>query len=165
MSYQDGWAAINLEMPARVPRTEYSAEGHWELISAVTGMDVSVGSSSEMKAKASHAFKQAWNYDFLWNILTYNQVFGDKYTKMGHAEYASGGTDYDNEIRQLYDDPEKALGFDPWELYGERDQSILIKEFNQHYENSCNLHFTIMMYMKNSAGVRKVNSKNSGGCL
>ncbi len=26
MSYHDGWAAIHLEMPARVPRTEYSAE-------------------------------------------------------------------------------------------------------------------------------------------
>ena len=26
MSYEDGWAAINLQMPKRVPRTEYSAK-------------------------------------------------------------------------------------------------------------------------------------------
>ena len=31
MSYQDGMAALNLEMPSRVPRTEYSAVQHWEL--------------------------------------------------------------------------------------------------------------------------------------
>jgi hypothetical protein len=37
MSYQDGWAAIQLEMPACIPRTEYSAENHWDLIQAVTG--------------------------------------------------------------------------------------------------------------------------------
>lgn len=32
MSYEDGMVAINLEMPPRVPRTEYSADGHWELV-------------------------------------------------------------------------------------------------------------------------------------
>ena len=32
MSYVDGWSAINLEMPDRVPRTEYSADMHWDLI-------------------------------------------------------------------------------------------------------------------------------------
>ena len=32
MSYQDGMAALNLEMPSRVPRTEYSAAQHWELV-------------------------------------------------------------------------------------------------------------------------------------
>jgi hypothetical protein len=42
MSHEDGWAAINLEMPARVPRTEYSAHDYnWELVKAVTGCDVS----------------------------------------------------------------------------------------------------------------------------
>lgn len=37
MSCEDGWAAINLEMPPRVPRTEYSLEGHWGVLRAVTG--------------------------------------------------------------------------------------------------------------------------------
>ena len=32
MSYQDGMAALNLEMPDRVPRTEYSVEKYWVLI-------------------------------------------------------------------------------------------------------------------------------------
>ena len=32
MSYQEGWAAINLEMPDKIPRTEYSADRHWKLV-------------------------------------------------------------------------------------------------------------------------------------
>ena len=47
MSYQDGWAAINLDMPRTIPRTEYSAEGHWALIKSVTGIDVSVDSADD----------------------------------------------------------------------------------------------------------------------
>ena len=35
MSYEDGWAALNLEMPTRIPRTEYSVQMHWDLIRAV----------------------------------------------------------------------------------------------------------------------------------
>ena len=40
MSFKDGWSAINLEMPARVPHTEYSVESHWGVVKAVTGLDV-----------------------------------------------------------------------------------------------------------------------------
>jgi len=39
MSYEDGWAALNLEMPKRIPRTEYSATMHWDLMKVVTGID------------------------------------------------------------------------------------------------------------------------------
>ena len=36
MSFECGWSALNLEMPDRVPRTEYSlAEYHFPLISRV----------------------------------------------------------------------------------------------------------------------------------
>ena len=37
MPYLDGWTAIRLEMPACIPRIEYLAENHWDLIQAVTG--------------------------------------------------------------------------------------------------------------------------------
>ena len=37
MSYADGMAAINLEMPAKIPRTEYSAHFHWDLVNTVCG--------------------------------------------------------------------------------------------------------------------------------
>jgi hypothetical protein len=53
MSYKDGMAAINLEMADRVPRTEYSASRHWDLVQEVTKINVSENSSEKVKAKAS----------------------------------------------------------------------------------------------------------------
>ena len=48
MSYIDGMAAIHLEMPDKVPRTEYSADFHWELIQTVTGIPVHENSPAEV---------------------------------------------------------------------------------------------------------------------
>lgn len=137
MSYADGMAAINLEMPSRVPRTEYSAEGHWNLIKAVTGINVNAHSSEDVRMRASREFIKLWNYDFIWSILVHNQVFGDFRTKMGHAVYASEGVDYSNDIYCPFDEPENALKFDPWETYGSKDKSILIKDFEKHYRQNC----------------------------
>lgn len=137
MSYTDGMAAINLEMPDRVPRTEYSAESHWDLVKKVTGIDVGQNSSREVKTKASSAFVTAWNYDFIWNTFIDSGVFGEKRTKMGHAVYSTGGTDYDNKISALFENPEDALNFDPWEFYGSRNKSILIRDFNNNYDQRC----------------------------
>ncbi len=85
MSYEDGWAAINLEKPSRIPRTEYSAEMHWELITAVTGIKVDEHSSLELQQRAGTAFMKAWNYDFYWSTLISRDEFGVVHTNMGHA--------------------------------------------------------------------------------
>lgn len=113
MSYKDGIAAINLEMTDRIPRTEYSALSHWELVSKVTGDNIDETSSEQDREKAKKMFLKAWNYDFNWSILTSSQIFEGKHTYMGHAEYASGGMDYNTNTFQLYDDPFEALKFDP----------------------------------------------------
>ncbi len=76
MSYSDGMAAIDLEMPSRVPRTEYSAHTHWKLINAVTGTDISPKSSDKEKRAAGNSFIKAWNYDFMWSTLISSNVFG-----------------------------------------------------------------------------------------
>ena len=89
MSYTDGWAALNLDMPGRVPRTEFSADGHWELVSAVTGLNVDYTSDPEVRGDAARRFIKLWNYDFIWNTLIGNQIFGDVQTRMGHANYAA----------------------------------------------------------------------------
>jgi hypothetical protein len=65
MSYADGWAAMNLAMPARVTRVEFDADCHWELVKAVTGIPVTVESPNEVKHQARLAFIRAWNYDIL----------------------------------------------------------------------------------------------------
>lgn len=137
MSYSDGLAAINLEMPDRVPRTEYSAECHWDLVKSVTGIDVNAFSSEEIRSKASREFIRAWNYDFIWNILIHAPVFGDFRTKMGHAVYASGGVDYNNDVNCPFEEPEDALKFDPWAVYGAKDKKQLILDFENHYQQNC----------------------------
>ena len=137
MSYTDGMAAIHLEMPARIPRTEYSADSHWELVSAVTGLAVSQASPDDVKARARQAFMKAWSYDLRWSILIGRQEFGDRRTRMGHAVYAAEGTDYDDRISVLFDDPEAALAFDPLSLYGSQDQAMLVRRFNEHFAANC----------------------------
>jgi hypothetical protein len=136
MSYQDGWDALNMRMPPRVPRTEYSLEFHWDLIRKVTGIDVAPQSDDGTKRKASAALVKAYNYDFIWSVLIHNQIFNDKRTNMGHAEYQAGGTDYRKIGKALYDDPDKALAMDPWELYGPSDEKKLIADFNDHFRKN-----------------------------
>jgi len=123
VSYEDGWAAINLEKPSRIPRTEYSAEMHWGLISAVTGLKVDEHSSPEVQQQAGGAFMRAWNYDFYWSTLISRDEFGPVQTNMGHAEYAAGGTDWNQDIQTLFTDPEDILNFDPWEQLGTRNRT------------------------------------------
>ena len=140
MSYEDGWAAINLEMPKRIPRTEYSADGHWDLIKAVTGIDVRVESSDEVKSEAQVAFMRAWNYDFFWSTLIGRAEFGEVYTDMGHAEYAAGGVDRRDTIFCPFKEFEEVLNFDPWEVLGEKDGRELTHRFGAHYQANCQTH-------------------------
>ena len=136
MSYDDGWMAINLEMPGRVPRTEYSVDNHWEVVRAVTGLDVDAHISLADRDAAGTAFRKAWNFDFVWNVLIGSHVFGDKCTKMGHAEYATGGTDFNTKIHELYTDPDEAIKFDPFELYGAVDTAKAVRDFNAHFQRA-----------------------------
>ena len=136
MSFKDGMSAINLEMPPRVPRTEYSVSEHWSLVSIVTGIEVNAHSDKETQRKASSAFKKAWNYDFDWNILIHQDEYGGKHTSMGHAVYAESGTDFDDDVSKLFEDPEDVYDVDFDEFLGKRDQSEILKRFNAAYDKS-----------------------------
>ncbi len=140
MSLSDGLAAINLEMPDRIPRTEYSADMHWDLVRAVTGIDVGVDSPDEVKDRAGVAFMRAWNYDFFWSTLIGRDEFGDLCTDMGHAEYAAGGVDRRDTIYCPFETPEEVLSFDPWEAFGEKDRLELTHRFEAHYQANCGRH-------------------------
>lgn len=134
MSLHDGMAALNLEFSGRVPRTEYSAESNWELISAVLGRKVTVHDSDEVRAKATLEFKKAWNYDFSWNILVHSNYLTGKKTSMGHAAYASEDSDFIDNREEAFEDPEDVLACDPYELYGKLDHSKMVREFNENYD-------------------------------
>ena len=134
MSYTDGMAAINLEMPKRIPRTEYSADGHWKLIKAVTGIEVDHDSSVDIRSRAAKSFMKAWNYDFIWHTLISRQVFGELATSMGHATYADGDVDFDINVHCSFKDTADVIGFDPWESIGKKDQKDLINDFEVDYK-------------------------------
>ena len=137
MSLEDGMAALNLEAPARVPRTEYGPEGHWELVKIVTGIDVGVDSSPELQGRARRAFCEAWNYDLFWSTLIGGADLAEKRTSMGHAVYAAGGVDWNEDISCPFKTPEEVLALDPWETYGERDRGEIVRRFEEHYRANC----------------------------
>lgn len=137
MSYQDGLAALNLEMPDFVPRTEYSAEMHWELIEAVTGIHVSNDSSTQQQTEAASAFMKAWNYGLSWNVFADHAQLGKYYSDMGHANYASEGEDFRPVGESVFRDEDDVLTFDAMECLGRKNTADLVKLFNNNYEKNC----------------------------
>jgi len=133
MSYKNGMAALNMEMPDIVPRMEYSADFHWELVNKVTGSFINKSSPPEARHAASNAFINAWDYGMVWSTLTYNQIFGEKRTDMGHAVYSDN--DFSDTVFELFNDPEDVYSYDMYEAYGNRDVNILTAEYNAHYES------------------------------
>ncbi len=137
MPFDDGWAALNLEMSARVPRTEYSVEHHWPLISQVTGITVSSDSDTATQERAQREFRRAWKFDLQWSTLISRHDLGAVRSYMGHAEYLEDGSDFDTAIVSAFEDPEEALAFDPWESYGPIDQRETTRRFEEHYKANC----------------------------
>ena len=138
MSIENGKAAFSLQMTDYVPRTEYSASAHWELVKAVTGISVDAFSTPEQQGKASAEFIKAWDYAFNWNVRLYSTVFGEYQASMGHAEYASSGVDYSSETFVAIKDEDEALEFDPIEAFGPVNLPEWIKNFEDDYNNNFN---------------------------
>jgi hypothetical protein len=138
MSYEDGMSAINLQMPKRVPRTEYSAQIHWDLIKAVTGKQVNQNSHVEIKQEAQKAFYKAWNYDLFWRTYIAGDELDNMRTKMGHAEYAVEGSDYSTDIVCPFQNIDEVLNFDPLNVYGRKNKDELIHRFEEDYKKACN---------------------------
>jgi len=137
MSFEDGWSAINLQMPVRVPHTEYSVESHWEVVNAVTGLDVGPHSSIQEQRNASRALIKAWNYDFMWSTLISGELYTKYKTDMGHAEYAAGGVDRRDTIYCPFKTPEAVLDFNFLDTYGPCDRPGWKIRFEQHYRDNC----------------------------
>lgn len=139
MSYELGWSALNMEMTNTVPRTEYSAANHWELVRRVTGMDTS---KTANRPAASQAFMKAWDYSFNWSIAINRVQIAAKgpITDMGHAEYqesVDGTSDYRDHVEVAYPDPDIALNLDIPAVYGEFSQAEIIAIYEKAYANSC----------------------------
>ncbi len=147
MSYKNGWAAINMEFSDKVPRTEYSAGFHWDLIKTVTGIDTSIESNRQA---ARREFLKRWDYSMDWSIMVHNSFLeekGGRTTKMGHAVYQADGSDYSEKVTQAFSTPEEAITLDPCKEFGEFDQQDLIRRFEQHYKNKCEVNGSDMVNM------------------
>lgn len=147
MSYEDGISATNLDMPPRVPRTEYSvARYHWELINEVTGYEVSHDSVSKKNdvrerlagkaAKASREFVKRWNFDFMWNTLVDSSYMKGRKTDMGHATYAQGGGDHREAQGSPFDNLDQVYNFDPMQEYGGISRRRMREEFEIDQEEN-----------------------------
>jgi hypothetical protein len=136
MSYQSGRAALNLELTDKVPRVEYSADSHWDLVKAVTGIDTSIPANRE---KARREFIRLWDYAFLWSTDIGNRFFeerGGRSTHMGHAVYAEledGRSDYDDRISKGFESLDEIYDLDLCREYGEFDHRRLVRDFEHRY--------------------------------
>ncbi len=140
MSFQDGMDALNLKMPNKIPRTEYSASRYWSLIKAVTGIDVAEDSYDFVKIEATKAFERAWDFGFNWMVLTQAEALNACRTKMGHANFAEMGVDFSGDVECPFTDVEQVLQFDPFEVYEIRDHKTLVQHYNWHYANRLQNH-------------------------
>lgn len=139
MSYKYGMAAINLEMTDKVPRVEYSADMHWELVERVTGISINANSDEITQNKARAAFQKEWDYGYVWRTGVSAPVLDKCRTKLGHAIYATGGVDFDIEQTCPFKDPEEAFDFQPEEVYGTKSEAELVNYFNDLYKSVCEL--------------------------
>lgn len=136
MLYEKGLAALNLEMTDRVYRTEYSVFGHSKLIEAVTGININ-GAEPETVLRAQRSFAQAWDYCLNWNVLIGRGHLGKYVSSMGHAVYAEGGVDRNDNVYELFTDEEDVFAFDPAESLPQYGEAELIRQFEDNYRGTC----------------------------
>ncbi|MCE5279846.1 MAG: uroporphyrinogen decarboxylase family protein [Planctomycetaceae bacterium] len=135
MSYVDGWAALNLQMPDRIPRTEASVD--YPVQSAVSGIKITPESPGEDYLECTKRFVRQWDYGMLFGCAIGYNVLEKKHSSMGHAVYVEGGRDFDANIYEAFTDVDEALAFDPWETYGPADHAATVKLFDDQYANNC----------------------------
>lgn len=134
MANQAMLEALNLEMGPVVPRTEYSAHFHWNLIEKVTGIHADENSPEEVRQNASREFVKAWDYCTMWKTSLHREQFRGKCTDMGHAAYVQGGGDFSASTHSLFEDPEDVYDFDLFESIGTPDKAAIIARCDADYE-------------------------------
>jgi uroporphyrinogen-III decarboxylase len=106
MSFYRGWQAIHLEMPDRIPHTEYLS--HRLFIMKVTGLDPEDPIQSD---KAISSLAKVLDYDFIWS--TFSRDWKLPKTEMGRAQYYETEIPYDSIYP--FKSVEEVLAFRPLE--------------------------------------------------
>ncbi len=126
MSYERGWQAINLQMPDKIPHTEYIS--HRQFIMKVTGLDPE---SDEGRGKAGPALAKALDYDLIWS--TYGRDWKTPNTDMGRAKFYETETPWHSEYP--FKTAEDVLAFDPLEAAEIPSLDELTEAVRRHCEN------------------------------
>ncbi len=125
MSYQRGWQALNLEMPDRIPHTEYVSNPDW--VKHLTGLDPR---DPEKAAAANLALIREWDYDLRW--MTMAPPNQPRMTHMGTAVWSEGYEVIDN--RECpFESVEDVLSFDPVEAIGLMDHEALVEHYSRNW--------------------------------
>ena len=129
MSYERGLAAINLEMPDKVPHTEYLSNRQYIL--KRTGLDIDKG---EEAGRAGVEMAKLLDYDFIWSTFGFD--FGTPSAWMGRARYSET-----EELRPASYDiktVEEVLSFDAMKQAKHiPSMDELTKAVRQSYEGGC----------------------------
>ena len=126
MSYERGLKGLRLEMPERIPHTEYCSNA--ALVRHLTGLDIT--KSPEEGHRAWQKFYEITDYDFFWNRNDGPEWQG-RVTSMGHAEFLEGGSDFSKKIFCPFSTEEEVLSFDPVREYGLPDVKERAKLFQE----------------------------------
>jgi len=127
MSRQLALDTICLKPTGEWAHTDYSLEYHTELRRKLTGLEPNA--PGELRA-----FYDACQIDFLFG--TYDGLLGNwgargRATDMGHAEYATGGTDLRQPKESPFKTQEEVWAFDPAAEYGLPDRQEQIDSYQQ----------------------------------
>jgi len=125
MSYERGLAAINLQMPDRIPHTEYVS--HRQFIMKMTGIDP----EGPDGGKAGPALARAWDFDLIWSC--YGRDWGTPRTDMGRAKFTEGETPWKSSYP--FKSPEEVLAFDPVASANLPTMDELTESVRQSWEN------------------------------
>lgn len=132
MSLKRGWQAIHLEMPDKIPHTQYIS--HDEFTLKLTGVDTG---NPKQQPKAWPALAHKLDYDFIWNTSEF--PLQGRMTNMGHADWSE--TDGINiDVNCPFATVEDVLEFDPVDEYGVLSQEVLTDYFQQILDKSKNLY-------------------------
>ncbi|MGD9496095.1 MAG: uroporphyrinogen decarboxylase family protein [Armatimonadota bacterium] len=128
MSYERGWQALNLQMPDRIPHTEYVSNPAW--VKRLTGLDMY---DPAQAAEAAAALVREWDYDLRWfTMAPPNQP---RLTHMGTAVWRDGYEVIDNRVCP-FAGPEDVLSFDPVEAIGIMPHDDLVEHFARTWRHA-----------------------------
>lgn len=130
MSFKDGWDALYLSMPKRIPHTEYIS--HRPFILELTGYDIE--NPAEVDYARSSLAKKL-NYDFIWS--TFSRDWGLPKTDMGRAKFTE--TEIPWESYYPFNSTDEVLSFKPLEIAQIPSLDELTREVENYYNNGLKL--------------------------